>query len=176
MLAYIFSCVLMTGVLLVQLTSIGVGRAGGKWIEGTYRNTALGYSIKIPRGLRAMVGDQAGPERGVRIILPSGGSVVVFGEPNTMEWKRPEDGVRAELGDTTCASSQQEVKLTRVGKLNGAQASLVCGDRVLRVLLAFRSGGEPIYWLHLETVRAHELEDDAILKSIATSFTLIRRE
>ena len=53
-------------------------------VEGTYRNPALGYSIEIPRDLKATTGDQAGPERGLRISLPSGGKIVVFGEPNSL--------------------------------------------------------------------------------------------
>jgi len=168
--------VLMTFILLVQLACVGVARPDARWIKGTYRNHALGYSIKIPRGLRGTAGDQAGPERGVRISLASGGEIAVFGEPNSLEWKSPEEGVRAELTHAACASAQQEVKQARVGKLSGAKANFICGDRVLKVFLAFRAGGSPVYWLRLETVRAHELEDDAILESIAASFRLIRWE
>ena len=171
------SRMLMAGVLLVQLACTGGAWADARWIKGTYRNPALGYSIRIPHGLRGMAGDEAGPERGVRILLPSGGKIVVFGEPNSLEWKSPEEGVRAELTHAACASDQQEeVKQARIGRLSGAKASLVCGDRVLRVLLAFRTGGGPVYWLRLETVRAHESEDNAILESIASSLKLIRWE
>jgi hypothetical protein len=55
---------LMTAVLLVQ-----VAWADARWIEGTYRNPALGYLIRIPRGLKGTAGDEAGPERGVRICI-----------------------------------------------------------------------------------------------------------
>jgi len=48
--------------------------------------------------------------------------------------------------------------------------------RVFRVLLAFRNGGGPIYWLCLETVRSHQSEDEAILKSVAASFKQIHWE
>jgi hypothetical protein len=170
------SRLLLTGVLLVQVAWAGVAWADARWVEGTYRNPALGYSIRIPRGLKGKAGDEAGPERGIRISLASGGEIVVFGEPNSLEWKSPEEGVRAELTHAACASSRQEVKQARVGRLSGAKASLVCGDRVLRMFLAFRVAGGPVYWLRLETVRAHEPEDDAILESIAASFKLIRWE
>ena len=71
---------------------------------------------------------------------------------------------------------RQEVTQTRVGKLSGAKANLVCGDRVLTLILVFRPGGGPVYWLRLETVQAHESEDNAILKRIGASFKLIRWE
>jgi hypothetical protein len=123
-----------------------------------------------------MTGDQSGPERGVRIQLPSGGNIVVYGEPNSLELRTPADGVRHMLGYEKCASGQQEVTPARVGRLNGAKGSFVCGDRVQKMLLAFRTGGGPIYWLVLETDRAHESEDNAILGKVAASFKLIRWE
>lgn len=170
------SRLLMTGVLLVQVAWAGVAWADARWIEGTYRNPALGYSIRIPRGLKGKAGDEAGPERGVRISLPSGGEIVVFGEPNSLEWKSPEEGIKTELAHESCASDRQEVRQANIGKLSGAKASLECGDRVLKVLLAFRKKGGLVYWLRLETVRTHESEDDAILDSIAASFRVIRWE
>src|SRR5262245_66384361 len=60
---------------------------------GTYRNAALGYSIRVQAGLKGTTGDQAGPEWGLRISLPSGGMISVWGEPNSLEWKSPEQGV-----------------------------------------------------------------------------------
>jgi hypothetical protein len=156
------------------VASIGVARADTRWFEGVYRNPALGYAIKVPRGLKGMTGNQAGPERGPEILLPSGGKIFVFGEPNSLEWKSPEEGVRDVLTFATCASGRPEVKQARIGRLSGAQGSIVCGDRVIKVFLAFRTGGGPIYFLRLETVRAHEVEDGAILENVAASFKLIR--
>lgn len=118
--------------------------------------------------------DQAGPERGLEILLPSGCTVTVYGEPNSLEWNSPEDGVKFELTRQDCVRRQIEVKKTLVGKLAGAKASLVCGDRVLKAILVFRPGGGPIYWLRLETAHSHESEDGAILESVAASFKLIR--
>jgi hypothetical protein len=169
----VVSRMLMAGVLLVPLVCAVVTWADTRWIEGTYRNPALGYSIKVPPGLRGKTGDQDGPERGLGILLPSGGTIKVYGEPNSLEWKSPGDGVRFDLTRQDCVQHEQEVKRTRVGKLSGAKASLVCGDRILTVILVFHPGGEPIYWLRLETARIHEAEDNAILESIAASFKLI---
>ena len=164
------------GILLLEAASTTLVWAQSRPIEGTYRNPALGYSIRIPEGLKGNTGDQAGPERGVRIPLPSGGQIVVFGEPNSLEWKNPQEGIRWELKDSDCSSTPQEVRPVLVGKLKGAKGGIVCGDNVLNLLLAFRTHGGPIYWLRLETARAHESEDEAVLKRIAASFRLIRWE
>jgi len=163
----------MAVILLLHMACTYVVWGETRSIEGTYSNSALGYSIEIPRGLKGITGDQAGPERGVRISLPSGGEIAVFGEPNSAEYKTPEEGVEAELNLKDCGSGQREVKPALVGKLKGAKGSLVCSDSVLKLLLAFRTKGGPIYWLRLETVRFHESEDETILETIAASFKLI---
>jgi len=164
----------LAGALLLLATSTRVVYSEIRFIEGTYRNPALGYSIKIPFGLKATTGDQDGPERGVRISLPSGGEIVVFGEPNSLEFKSPQEGVRAQLARGGCGSGQPEVNSAPVGKLNGAKGRLICGDHVVRLFLAFRSNGGPIYWLRLETNRSHQSEDETTLDSVAASFRLIR--
>src|SRR5438445_13643499 len=97
------------GAVAILAACCSIARAAPRWIEGTYRNPALGYAIKLPHGLKGMTGDQAGPERGLRISLSSGGEIVVFSEPNSLEWKTPEEGVRSVLAYETCASRRQEV-------------------------------------------------------------------
>jgi hypothetical protein len=166
----------MAGAFLLLLRTIWIPMvcAETRSVEGVYRNPALGFSIKIPRGLKGVTGDQDGPERGVRIPLTSGGEIVVFGEPNSLEWKSPEEGVEDLLKNRTCNSGKSEIERARVGKLNGAKGSLICGDRVLKVLLAFRPHGGPIYWIRIETPRVHESEDEGILETVAASFKLIR--
>jgi len=159
--------------LLFQLTSPRNVSAQSRSIEGTYRNPALGYSISIPQGLKAVTEDRAGPERGVRISLPSGGEITVFGEPNSLEWKSPEEGVKSELAHSDCGSGNQEIKRGVVGKLKGARGKLVCSDHVVSLFLAFRKKGGPIYWLRLETVQAHESEDEAVLEAVAANLRLI---
>jgi hypothetical protein len=168
--------VLLTGVLLIQLACGGVSLSDARWVEGTYRNSAFGYSITIPPGLRGTAGDEARPERGIRISLPSGGLILAYGEPNSLHWKSPKEGLRSERANATCGSDQPEVKQINFGKLSAAKAAQICGDRVLRLILAFRKSGGPVYWLRLETVRAHASKDEEILDSIAESFKLIPRE
>jgi hypothetical protein len=141
-----------------------------------YRNPALGFAVRIPRGLKGLTGDQDGPERGIRIVLPSSGQIVVFGEPNSAEWSKPADGVRAVLEHEACASGKPEFSPARVGRLDGSKGILVCGERVMEVLLVFRPGGGPIYWLRLETVREHQSADAVALAKVAASFRLIRWE
>jgi hypothetical protein len=34
----------------ILVVSSGIARADPRWIEGTYRNPALGYAVKVPRG------------------------------------------------------------------------------------------------------------------------------
>lgn len=164
---------LTSGVLLLMV-SAHTALAQLTSIEGRYRNPALGYSITIPPSLKGIVGEEDGPHRGVRIPLPSGGDIVVFGEPNSLEFKSPEDGVRKELTSKVCESAHQEIQPTSVGKLKGARGGLICGDRVLDLFLAFRPRGGPIYWLRLRTTRAHRSEDEATFEAIAASFKLIR--
>ena len=42
----------------------------------------------VTGGLKAITGGESGPEPGVRISLPSGGSIIVYGEPNALEFIR----------------------------------------------------------------------------------------
>lgn len=165
---------LMSGVLLIQLACNGVTFADARWVEGSYHNLAFGYSITIPPGLRGMAGDEDGPERGVRILLPSGGVILVFGEPNSLHWKSPKEGLRSGRANIACGYQPEVKQINFV--LNAAKAVQICGDRVLRVILAFRKSGGPLYWLRLETVRAHASEDEEVLDSITESFRLIRKE
>jgi hypothetical protein len=142
-------------------------------LTGKYRNPALGYSIEIPSGLKGVTGDQAGPERGVTIVLPSGGEVKVFGEPNSFEWKTPAEGVRYELSHEKCAGKPNEISYPSVGKLEAAKGRLLCADRLVIVLLTFRPRGGPVYWLRLDTSPKYESADSAVLMKIANSFKLI---
>jgi hypothetical protein len=167
------SRILATGVLLLLTACPNIASAQVRSIEGTYRNPALGYSIQIPPGLKGVTDDQDGPERSLRISLASGGDMVVFGEPNSLEYKTPEDGLKDELELKDCDSGQRKIKPAIVGNVKGASGRLVCGDRVLNLFLAFRPGGEPIYWFRLETTRTHEPEDKALFAAVATSFKLI---
>jgi len=106
--------------------------------------------------------------------LPSGGTMSVYGEPNSLELKSPAEGIRWALDKRKCSSDrQQEISRARVGKMIGAKGKLVCDDRVLEVLLVFRTAGGPIYWVTLQTDTSHEAADDAVFNDFAASFKLI---
>jgi len=113
-------------VCLLLLFIIGASPASpqSRSVEGIYRNFALGYSIRVPQGLTGETGDQAGPERGVTISLRSGGKLKAFGEPNSFEWKTPEEGVKYWLNHVDCKSSNPTVNATRLGNISAAQVTV----------------------------------------------------
>ena len=81
--------------------------------------------------------------------------------------------MQAALRREECPSGRQEVTPARVGTLTGAKGGLVCADRVVKLLLAFRTDGGPMYWLRLDTHRAFASKDGAVLQNIAASLNLI---
>ena len=166
---------IVTALLLTQLCCSHVAKADARSVKGLYRNPAEGYAIRIPKDLEAIAGDQAGPERGVGIRLPSGGEIVSIGEPNSAEYKNPDEGVRHYFAFLEhCRTTQLTVNQAKMGKLIGAEGRFVCESRVYVVRLAFRPGGEPIYWLQLKTDLTHEHADLAVFQSIASSLRIIR--
>jgi hypothetical protein len=161
--------------VLCLALSTGTIRAQEWQVSGTYRNPAEGYSIKIPRGLSGKTGVSGmGNQRGVDISLPSGGLITVWGEPNSLEWRSPSDGVEWRLENGECTSGKTEPSQIVVGRIAGAQGRLACGNAVEITFLAFRPGGDPIYWLTLTTSPTHESEDKAILEKVAATFRIIR--
>jgi len=165
----------LTATTVLTLILFTAARADPRQVTGTYRNPALGYSVKVPDGLIGKTGDQAGPERGFGLSLRSGGVISVYGEPNSLEWDNAKDGVKWALDDEKCEGERRtEIGPARVGKIRGAKGLLSCNEEVSEFLLAFRPGRGPIYWLTLRTNREHESEDDFILKGLAATFKLIR--
>ena len=154
------------------LACVAVAQTHPREITGNYENPALGYAIGVPHGLTGTTGDQSGPERGLRISLSSGGTISIWGEPNSLEWKSPEQGVRWGLEQEKC-NARPQVAPTTIGRLHGAEGVLICGDRVLKVILIFRPGGGPIYWLRLETTSEHRLDDESTLNQFAATFKTI---
>ena len=144
-------------------------------VKGEYRNPAEGYSINIPHGLSAVTGvSGTGAQRGVKISLPSGGTISVWGEPNSLEWKNPSEGVQWELENGECVPQEARPSPVLVGRIEGVQSRAVCKDHVQITILAFRPGGEPIYWFELTTTSANEHQDKAVLDRVAASFKIIR--
>ena len=145
-------------------------------VKGQYRLPAKGFAVVVPRNATGLLEVDPEVERGVRIALTSGGSVLVYGEMNSLEWSTPVEGVRwvADAVHPECTTSP--VSDAHVGTLIGAGMRLLCGARVIRYALAFRPAGGPIYWLRLETSTSQEAAEAKVFEQIAASFRLIRWE
>jgi len=161
-------------IIILVVACVSAAQAA-RHITGTYSNPALGYEVSVPEGLVGITGDQAGPERGLGISLPSGGTISVFGEPNSLGWRAPIDGIRHAFGLEKCTSGRQQATgFTRMGRLTATKGTFVCGDRLLEMLLTFRPGGGPIYWMTLRTTVQKRVTDEAALNKLAATFQLAR--
>lgn len=141
-----------------------------------YQNPALGYSIDIPKGLVGVTGDQAGPERGIEVRLKTGGVISVYGEPNSLGWSSPQDGVKYAFAHSECPKTPPKVSRVRLGNVSGAKGEQSCGGSITETMLAFRPKGGPIYWIVLRTHSEHKSEDEATLQQMARTFKLIKWE
>ena len=143
-------------------------------VTNDYSNPALGYEVTVPDELVGITGDQAGPERGFTVSLPSGGTITVYGEPNSLGWRTPMDGIRRALALEKCDSDRrQATAFARMGRLTATKGTLACSDRLLEMLLTFHPGGGPVYWLTLRTTTQKRAEDEAAFNKLAASFRLI---
>jgi len=143
-------------------------------VKGRYRHPGEGFSVLVPENATGLLEGDPRVERGIRIALPSGGSVFVYGEPNSLEWPSPADGIQWAAGNYQKCSIHRIQPLAKLGELAGAGARLSCGDQIIRLLLAFRPGGGPIYWVRLETGGNHEAEDVTFFEKVSSSFKIIR--
>lgn len=143
-------------------------------ITGKYSNPALGYEVTVPDGLVGITSDQAGPETGISISLPSGGNITVYAEANSSGWRTPMDGIRHSLSTEKCNSDRrQSTAFTRMGRITATRGTVECDGRLLEMSLAFRSGGGPMYWITLRTTPQKRIEDEATLNKLAATFQLV---
>jgi hypothetical protein len=164
------------GILILVVSCVSAAQTARR-VTGDYSNPALGYEVTVPEGLVGITGDQAGPERGFTVSLPSGGTINVYGEPNSLEWKAPIDGIRHSLGLEKCNSDRrQATAFGHMGRLTATKGTLACDDRVLEMLLAFHPGGGPIYWITLRTTAQKRVEDEAAFNKLAATFQFIRSQ
>lgn len=161
------------GIIVLLVSCISAAQTP-KRVTGKYSNAAFGYGITVPEGLVATPEDQAGQERGFTISLASGGTINVFGETNTLNWKAPIDGIKHFLGIEKCDSPrQQSTGFMRMGRLTATDGTLICGDRAVEALLTFHPGNGPIYWIILRTTAQKRAEDEVVFNKLAASFQLI---
>jgi hypothetical protein len=161
----------ITAVTLVL--TLGVAQTA-RTVKGRYRHPGQGFSVLVPERATGLLEGDPHTERGIRIALPSGGSVAAYGEPNSLEWPSPVDGIRWAVANYPKCSLDGIQTPAKLGQLAGAGARLSCGDRIIRFLLAFRPGGGPIYWIRLETASTHDAEDATFFEQVASSFQIIR--
>jgi len=160
-------------IVVLAVNCVSIAQAARR-VTGAYTNPALGYEITVPEELVGITGDQAGPDRGFTISLPSGGTITVSAEPNSLAWKTPMDGIRRALALEKCDSDRrQATAFGRMGRLTATKGTLACGDRLLEMLLTFHPGGGPVYWLTLRTTAPKRAEDEAAFNKLAATFRLI---
>jgi hypothetical protein len=162
---------LSLGVMLL-LWGAGVAPAEGhtRIIKGRYHNPAEGFSIRVPRGLKGIAGDEAGPERGVTIILGGGRKIVVYGEPNSLEWKDQAQALRRVIKDEGPDLGDAAVTPIRLGSLAASRVTFKSMNRALEMAVAFRPGGGPVYWARLESDRRHSPHDHQVFMKVIQSF------
>jgi hypothetical protein len=141
-------------------------------VVGRYYNPAEGFSVRVPRGLRAIAGDEAGPERGVMIRLGENRKIVVYGEPNSLEWKDAAEAVRSAVGHEGPDAGKARVFPVRLGSLAASRAAVRGASRDVEVAVAFRPGGSPVYWVRLESDRSHFPRDRTTFVRVVRSFRL----
>lgn len=160
--------------IVALLVSCFCAAQTAKRITGKYSNSAFGYEVTVPDGLAGTTENQSGPEKGITISLPSGGTISVYGAANTLEWHAPIDGIRHGLGVEKCdGTRQQATGFMRMGRLTATKGTLTCGDQFVEMVLTFHPGGGPVYWITLRTTTQKRAEDEAVFYKLAASFQLI---
>jgi hypothetical protein len=102
--------------------------------------------------------------------------MVVFGEPNSLEWATPAGAINCEI-DTTKEDDPQAVAqqfITRLGKLKAAGVILrhhTTDEREV-IVVAFRPGGGPVYKAMLNTTGGRYSHDRKIFMKALQGFRL----
>ena len=162
---------LSLGIILWLCVTAGTSaQAYPRIIVGRYHNPAEGFSVRVPRGLKGMAGDQAGPERGVSITLGENLKIVVYGEPNSLDWKDAAQAVRSAIEHAGSNVSTTEVTPVRLGSLAASRAILKSMTRASEIVVAFRPGGGPVYWARLESDGKYFPHDHEVFMRVVQSF------
>lgn len=156
---------------LLCASNLAAAQEGARVIVGRYHNPAQGFSVRVPRGFRGVAGHQAGPERGVKIHLGEGRRIVVFGEPNSLEWENTAQAARRVIeADGSAPARTAKVHSGRLGRLAGSRGLRRSASGVLEVVVAFRPGGSPVYWARLESDGEHFPHDQTVFRKVVRSF------
>jgi hypothetical protein len=152
----------------------------GEQVAGRYTNFAEGFSVQVPNAYVGRRGVQSGPERGVSIALASNceAFIVLYGEPNSLEWKSPEEGLQRLVTDATeaDASVRSRNHVARLGRLTaaGVTMSQSGSDQIEETVMAFRPHGSPVYTATLVSSKGRYRQDKATLEQVLSTFRLER--
>lgn len=145
----------------------------GMTVTGRYVNYAEGFSVAIPRGLTGRRGQAAGPERGVSIPLSSDCErvVVVYGFPNSLEWRTPEEAIAGQVALARADSLQEITRYQAVlagVRVPGVSLQLGAGE-VEDFVVHLHQGRGRLYWAHLVSTKTHYTRDrEQFLGMLAT--------
>ena len=91
----------------VLLALVATVTAQQRTIIGVYKNFAEGFAVRIPQALK--VSPETNPGRNVEsAFLCCWDTCNLYGEPNSLEWTHPEEGVRYAL-QAYCPASEQTI-------------------------------------------------------------------
>ena len=150
----------------------------GERVTGRYTNFAEGFSVKVPTEYVGRRGAQSGPERGVSIALTPNcdAFIVLYGEPNSFEWKAPQEGLERLVTETTGAnpSVTSRSHTAMLGRLPAAAVTMTQSgtDQIEETVMAFRPHGGPVYTATLVSSKGRYRQDKATLEQVLGTFRI----
>jgi hypothetical protein len=149
----------------------------GDRVYGRYVNYAVGYSVGIPRDLKARRTRISGPERGVTILLSRdcAGVVRFDGEPNSLQWATTSIAASELAGYTKDRGGFVFRRYkTRMGRLAASGVTIHFRDSqdTEEVVVAFRPRDGLVYEAHLGTDAARYRRDHKRFIDVLRRFRL----
>ncbi len=150
----------------------------GEHVTGRYTNFAEGFSVQVPSGYVGRRGAQSGPERGLSIALTPNcdAFIVLFGEPNSLGWKAPQEGLERLVTEETAANASVTSRshTAKLGRLPAAAVTMTqsATDQIEETVMAFRPHGGPVYTATLVSSKGRYRQDKATLEQVLSTFRL----
>jgi len=172
------SVLALTTFIQMKLGEWRQSQCKGDTVSKWYFNYAQGFSIAIPTGFLGRRGQEAGPERGVSIPFSRDctGVMVVYGEPNSLEWATPADTIKWKIDEAKEDDPQNVARrfITRLGKLKAAGViiSRHTTDEREIVVVAFRPRSGLVYTAMLSTAGKRYPRDHKIFMEALQGFRL----
>ncbi len=174
---------LMVAILIVlflqtNLTQWKQWQCEGTPVTGRYFNYALGFSVEAPPGIQGLRGQSSGPERGVAYPLSYDCNrvIVVFGEPNSLEWSTPDAAISWTVQARIKGDPQAEINRynTTMGKLKAAGATIRhrATPDIEDIVIAFRPGGGLEYQARLVSLPNRRDQDFDTFAKVLREFLI----